>query len=214
MHVILLALRRCWLMCGLLVISAHHLAALADDTMTKRLHREGGTEFSTGFGQTTAFDIDLEAAEIGEEGKNAGDQIRCLLHCAQWELAEPAFDYELGASCQLLSITSPVRGCVVPDSTLRDSGIRNKSHGRQEEGFVQELLHTTTSSHGGSPYANSSSDNTPSALLNLLRALPFRIAEGLGRPESAQDVFVTLSAITAVIECCDISFACDEAGAA
>ena len=51
-------------------------------------------------------------------------------------------------------------------------------------------------------------------LLNLLRALPFRIAEGLGRLKSAQDVFATLSAISTVVECCDISFARDEAAAA
>ena len=218
MHVVLRALRRRWLMCGLLAISAQHLATLADDTMTKRLHRERGaqfsTEFSIGLGQTTECDSDLEAAKIEEEEKNAGEQIRCLLRCAQWALAEPAFDYELGAPCQLLSIMSTFRGCVVPDSTLRYSCIRSNSHGRQEEGFVQGLLHTTTSSHGGSPPTNSCSNSTPSVLLNLLRALPFRIAEELGRPESPQDVFVTLSTTTAVIECCEISFACDEAGAA
>lgn len=218
MHVVLRALRRRWLMCGLLAISAHHLAALADDTMTKRFHRERGvqfsSEFSAGLGQTTGCDLGLEAAEIEEEAKKTGEQIRCLLRCAQWALAEPTFDYELVAPCQLLSIMSTVRGCVVPDSTLRYSGIRNDGHGRQEELFVHGFLHTRNSSHGGNPHTNSSSDNTPSVLLNLLRALPFRIAEGLGRPESAQDVFATVSAITTVVECCDISFACDEAGAA
>jgi hypothetical protein len=60
----------------------------------------------------------------------------------------------------------------------------------------------------------SSGEKPPSELLNLLRVLPFRIAEGLGRPENAQDVSATLSAITTVIECCSISFASEEAGAA
>lgn len=217
-HVVLRALQRRWLMCGLLAISAHHLAALADDTTTKRIHRERGVQFSSEFsavsGQMTGCDLDLEAAEIEEEAKQTGEQIRCLLRCAQWPLAEPAFDHESVAPCQLLSIISTVRGCVVPDSTLRHSGIRNDGHGRQEELFVQGFLHTEDSSHGGNPHTNSSNDNTPSVLLNLLRALPFRIAEGLGRPESAQDVFATLSAISTVVECCDISFACDEAAAA
>ena len=218
MHVVLRALRRRWLTCGLLAISAQHLAALADDTTTKRTHRERGvqfsSEFSAGLGQTTGCDLGLEAAGIEEEAKKIGEQIRCLLRCAQWALAESTFDYELPAPCQLLSIMTTVRGCVVPDSSLRYSGIRNDGHERQEELFVQGFLHTRNSSHGGNPHSNSSSDNTPSVLLNLVRALPYRIAEGLGRPESAQDVFATLSAITTMIECCDISFACDEVGAA
>ena len=218
MHVVLRALQRRWLMCGLLAISAHHLTALADNTMIKRIHRERGmqfsSEFSAGLGQTTGCDLGLEAAEIEAEAKKTGEQIRCLLRCAQWALAEPTFNYELVASCQLLSIMSTIQGCVIPDSTLRYNGIRNDGHGRQEELFVQGFLHTRNSSHGGNPYTNSSSDKTPSVLLNLLRALTFRIAEGLGRPESAQDVFATLSAITTVAKCCDISFACDEVGAA
>lgn len=217
-HVILQALQRRWLMCGLLAISAHHLAALADDTTTKRIHRERGaqfsSEFSVGMGQTTGCDLDLEDAEIDEEARQTGEQIRCLLRCAQWPLAEPAFDHELVAPCQLLSVMSTVRGCVVPDSTLRHSGTRNDDHGRQEELFVKGFLHTTDSSHGGNPHTNSSNNNTPSVLLNLLRALPFRIAEGLGKPESAQDVLTTLSAISTVVECCDISFACDETAVA
>lgn len=217
-HVVLQALQRRWLMCGLLAISAYHLVALTSDTMTKRTHRERGAQFSSEFsarlGQTTGCDLDLGAAEIEEEEKQTGERIKCLLHCAQWALAEPASDQELVAPCQLLSIVSTVRGCVVSDSTLGHSGIRNDGHGRQEELSVQGFLHTRSSSHGGNPQTNSSNHKTPSVLLNLLCALPFRIAEGLGRPESAQDVFATLSAISTVIDCCDISFACDDAGAA
>lgn len=201
-------------MCGLLAISAHHLAALADDTMTKRIHREQearfSSEFSAGLGQTTGCDLGLEAAEIEQEAKKTGEQIRCLLHCAQWALAEPTLDYESVAPGQLLSIMSTVQGCIVPDSTLRYSGIRNDGHERQDELSIQGFPHTRNSSHGGNPHTNSSSDNTPSILLNLLHALPFRITEGLGRPENAQDVFTTLSAISTVVECCDISFACEE----
>ena len=133
-HIVLRALQRRWLMCGLLAISAHHLAALADDTTTKRIHHERGmqfsSEFSAGLGQTTGCDLDLEATEIEEKLKMTGEQIRCLLRCAQWSLAEPALDHELVASCQLLLIMSTVRGCVVPDSTLRHSDFRNDGHGR------------------------------------------------------------------------------------
>ena len=215
MHVVFRALRRHWLMCGLLAISTHHLAALADDIVTKQMHLERGekfiSDFSYGLGQTMGCDSNQEATEIEEEAKKTGEQIRCLLRCAQWVLAEPTFNNE---SHQLLSIMATVRGCVIPDSTLRYSGIWNDGHGSQEESSIQGFLHTRNASHGLNPRTSSSNNNTPSVLLDLLRALPFRIAEVLGRPESAEDVFATLSAITAVAECCDISFACDETGAA
>ena len=218
MHVVPRALQRHWLMCGLLAISAHHLAALTDDSMTKRLHLERGeqftSEFSTGLARMTGCDLVQEAAEIEQETKNTGEQIRCLLSCAQWVLAEPTFNDELGAPHQLLSILTTVRGCVVPGSTLRYSGIWNSGHGRQEESSIQGFLHTRNASHGVNSHTNSSNDKPPSVLLDLLRALPFRMAEVLGRPESAEDVFATLSAITTVAECCDISFARDETEAA
>ena len=218
MHVVFRALRRHWLMCGLLAISTHHSAALTDDIMTKRIHLERGeqftSEFSTGLGQTMGCDLGQEAADIEEEVKNTGEQIRCLLRCAQWVLAEPKFNDELVAPHQLLSIMATVRGCVIPDSTLRYSGIWNDGHGRQEESSIQGFSHTRNASQGINPHPNSSNDNTPSVPLDLLRALPFRMAEVLGRLESAEDVFATLSAITTVVDCCDISFACDETGAA
>ena len=218
MHVVFRALQRHWLMCGLLAISTHHLAALTDDIMTKRIHLERGeqftSEFSTGFGQTTGCDLGQEAAEIEAEAKKTGEQIRCLLRCAQWVSAEPTFNDELVAPHQLLSIMATVRGCVVPDSTLRHSGFWNDGHGRHEGLSIQGFLHTRNASHGVNPHTNSSKDKTPSVLLDLLRALPFRMAEVLGRPESAEDIFTMLSAITTVAECCEISFACDETGAA
>lgn len=137
-----------------------------------------------------------------------------MLCCAQWTFAEPTLDHELVAPCPLLSIMSAVRGCVVLEPTLRYSSIRNDDHGRQEESFVQGFLHSKKLSHGGNLHKNSSNKKIPSALLNLLCALPFRIAEGVRRPGSAEVVFTTLSANTTMVKCCDINFACDEAGLA
>lgn len=70
------------------------------------------------------------------------------------------------------------------------------------------------SSHGVKPQTSSTNDNTPSVLLDLLRALPFRMAEVFGRPEGAEDIFATLSAITTIAECCNVSFACNGTGVA
>ena len=217
-HVLFQALRRRWLMCGLLALSACHLAALTDNTMTEQTHRERAARFSAelsaGLGQMTGCGLGLEAVEMEEGEKKLGEQIRCLLHCAQPALAEPTLDCDSVAPCQLQSIMSTVRGCVVPNSTLRSNGVGNDGHGRQEELFVQGFLHTGHSSHGETPHPNPSSENTPSVVLDLLRALPSRIAEGLGRTESTEDVFATVSAITTVAECCSISFADNKAGTA
>lgn len=79
---------------------------------------------------------------------------------------------------------------------------------------MQEYLHTINGSHGASTRMDSSNNKTPSALLDLLHRLPFRMAEVLERPESAKDILIPLSAITTLAECCDISFARDEPGAA
>ena len=219
MHVVSRALRQHWLMCGLLAISTHHLAALTDDITVKRIHVERGqqftSEFSTGLEQTTGLDFGQETATREEEALKIGEQINCLLRCAQWILVEPTFNDETVAPHQLLSIMAAFRGCVVPDSTLRHSGIWSDGHERQGESSIQGFLHTMNASHGVKslgvkPQATSSNDNTPSVLLDLLRALPFRMAEVFGRPESVKDIFATLSAISTVAECCAISFACNE----
>ena len=221
MHVIFRALRRRWLTCGLLALSTCHLATLTDDPTTKRIHREREThfafEFSAGLGQMAGCDLGLETAGIDEEIEEMGEQIRCLLCCAQRALSDPSLDCcESVASCQLLSVMSAVRGCVIPDSALRHSsaGIDN-SYRRQEESFVQGSMHKSDSSQNEIPHPNpSSSENVPSAVLNLLHTLPSRLAKALERPEDAQDVFTTLSVITTVVECCHISFTRDEAATA
>ena len=211
------ALRRRWLMCGLLAISARHLATLADNTVNSRMHRQREaelySEFSAGLGQTTMHDMEFESTTI-EQTKKTGEQIRCLLRCAQWASAEPMPDSQPIPPIQLPLILATIRGCTVPSSRSQDSGIRDDAHDLREEPLVPGFPQTRHSSYGGYLRTKSASDNTPSALLDLLHALPSSIAEVLGRPESTQDVLATLSAIATMVECCNISFACNEVGAA
>ena len=219
MHVVSQALQRRWLMCGLLAISAHYLATFADDTVTKRVHckREAqlSSEFFTGLEQTTGYDnVSFEVTQIDEKAKKISEQVRCLLLCAQLALIEPAVDYESMTPSQLPLIISTIRGCVIPDSTLLQSDIQNDGRELQEEQFAAGLLQTRNSSHGEKSRTNSFSDNIPSVLLNRLHSLPHRISEGLGRPDDVQDAFASLSAITMVVECCDISFASNKVGTA
>ncbi|KAK9352943.1 hypothetical protein V1523DRAFT_412417 [Lipomyces doorenjongii] len=222
--VVLQALRRGWLMCGLLAISACHLAALADDTTVEQVHRKRSaqffSEFSAGWEETTKRDLGVVVAGVEEEAKNAGGHIGCMLRCAHWALAESTLYQGLmpepAAPSQLQSIMTTVRGFVVPDFALRPGSIRSDHDGRQDETFSQtrRILEMRCSSDAGSFGAFSCCDNTPSALFNRLRALPSRMAETFGKPESARDVLATLSAIAALVECCDTSFASDEVGAA
>ena len=211
-----LALSQRWLMCGLLALSTHHLALLADDTMTKRVHREReaqlSSEFLTGLVQTTGRNDSYEVARIDEKAQAAGEQIKCLLCCAQWPLVEPALDGSVAPS-KLPLILLTIRGCFIPDSVLHGD-LQNNSYGSQEERIAPDIQPAEYLTGGGTSSTRSSSTNTPSVLLKRLYALPHRMAEVLGRPESAQDVFAPLSAITILVECCDISFAYDEVGAA
>lgn len=158
----------------------------------------------------TGYDLGLEIAGPEEEVRKTGEQIWCLLRCAERTLAVPMSDCELMAPSPLLSIMSTVQGCTIPASKLPYSDIRFDGQGRQEKSLVQGFLHTPSSAHDN-PNTVFSSDYTPSALLILLRALPSHIAECLGKPESIQDVFAMMSAIETLVRCCGISFACDEA---
>jgi len=222
--VVLQALRRRWLMCGLLAISACHLAALADDTSIERVHRERSTQFfsdfSAGWEKASKLDLGVVAIGVEEEVKKAGEQIRCILRCAHWALIETTLDHgtipESVAPSQLQSIMTTIRNFVVPDFALRPGGVRSDDDDRQEGTFAQatRILKMRSSLDAESFGAFVFCDNMPSALLNRLRALPSRMAETFGKPESARDVLATLSAIAALVECCDTSFESDEVGAA
>ena len=221
--VVLQALQQRWLMYGLLTISACHLAALVDDITIERVHRVRSaqffSEFSAGWEETTKRDLVVMIAGF-EEARKVGGQIRRILRCAHWASAQSMLDQEIilesAAPSQLQSIMTTIRGFVVADFALHPGGIQSDDNNPQEETFAQarRFLQMRPSSDAGSFGAFSSCDNTPSPQLNHLRALPYRMAETFGRPESARDVLATLSAIAALVECCDTSFASEEVGAA
>ncbi|KAG8528343.1 uncharacterized protein KY384_007261 [Bacidia gigantensis] len=214
-QVTLQALQRRWLMCGLLAISAYHLAVLADDPMTKQTYLKQGLLFSSEFfahlESNTARNSDLRVTETDEETRNTSEQLKCLLICGQCALEKSMFKREK-STCSLLATVSLIRGCDAPVSTLYCNSDMNNTQEHQMQGVVQ----TSNRMHNGNPFPEPSPSNhkTPILLLNLLQALPFRIAEQIGKPENGQDVFATLSAISILVECCDISFTSDDTAAA
>jgi len=211
-------------MCGLLAISACHLAVLADDTTIEEVHRERSAQFFSSFSseweEATMRDLGVMVAGVEEEEKKVGAQMRCLLDCAHWALAEPRLDHgiilEPAASTQLRSILTAIRGFVILSLVPSPHGVQCNVDDQQERTFIQArtTLGRTSSSDAESFRAFSSSDTMPSALFKRLDALPSRIAETFGKPESVRDVFATLSAIAALVECCDTSFGSDEVGQA
>jgi hypothetical protein len=214
-HVILQALRRSWLMCGVLAISACHLAAFADDLTVARIHRLRSTqfllEFSAGWAEIIQRGSSVEAAGLAEEEKKLGGDIRCILQCARWALSESTphhgISLELALPCQLQSIITTIRNFALASGNIRsdDSDPREENFGR-----AARISGTGSSQAAESTNAFVCSDKTPAALLDRLNALPSRMMEAFGKPESTQDVFAVLSAIVTLTECCHVSFAFDE----
>ncbi|KAA8652862.1 hypothetical protein EYZ11_007602 [Aspergillus tanneri] len=202
--IVLQALQRQWLMCGLLAVSACHLASLADDTTIAHVHQRRSTqffaEFSAGF-ETPNNDIDLG---VDEEVWKISWQLRCVLRCAHWAWTKSAYDEvvipELVAPSDLQSIITTIRSLMVSEHSIQDMEDNGKSTSRSID----------TGNFGAFP----SSGKTPSSIFNVLRVLPSRMAERLGKPENVQDVLVTLSATAVLAECCNISFASDDVAAA
>ena len=206
MDVVAQALRLRWLMCGLLAISASHLSALSDDETTKRVHRKRSArflqDFSAGWEEVKrGFGV----AEVGEA--KAGAQMICIQRCCHWTSESPALGPGMipePAPFQLQSFTTTVQGCVDPNFALRSA---LSSDDMPEETFVRARHDLGGSSDAGVP------GNAPPGLLERFRALPYRMAEALEKPDSALDFFTTLSAIDALVECCSLSYASDDVGA-
>ncbi|KAK9326585.1 hypothetical protein V1520DRAFT_284942 [Lipomyces starkeyi] len=143
----------------------------------------------------------------------AGTEQALIEQLGDTVVLEVSYGYQAGIIAQALVMT---RFKSDFSRIVSSPGVRSDDDGRQEETFAQtrKILEMRSSSDVGSFGAFSCCDNTPSALFNRLRALPSRMAETFVKPESARDVLATLSAIAALVECCDTSFESDEVGAA
>lgn len=218
------ALRRPWLMCGLLAISACHIATLTDDKTLQKAYHEHYvqlySEFTAGWNEITKCDLGVVTDGVAEREKTAGDQISCMLQFTSWMLAAPMFDQrvvsEPTVAPQLESVMKIFRDFMALNSAVRPITIWSDDHNRQEEMLAQArgILEIGSSSDAGSLSALFTSNNTLSAILKFICALPYRMAETFGKPDNMRDVLATLSATAALVKCCEISFASDEVGAA
>ncbi|KAL4811075.1 hypothetical protein BDV18DRAFT_155688 [Aspergillus unguis] len=195
------ALSEQFLMCGLLAISACHLATSTDKPETEQRHRKRASEFSL------EFRIGWEEAAVtaGEVVKEAATQIECLLRCAHWALAESPSDQRImpepGVPDQLQSIMTTLQSSISPAA----------QHLPEETpAHALRILTWNPSKPGGL----SPGSNIPAEICDRLCALPSHMADTFGRPENPQNVMVLLSAVASLVECCDMSFSSDEPGSA
>ncbi|KPM42516.1 hypothetical protein AK830_g4026 [Neonectria ditissima] len=200
------ALQLRWMMCGLLAISARHMAALFDDeTQSAHLDRTARFQqkFFSGWGEALVKQRDSHGADI--EGAKAGAQMVCIQRCCHWILddetpAEIPFELE--------SFTMTARGCVDPGFALHCLIATNEEEMSPEETAVSAETDSEATPNTG--VAN----NAPPELLERFRTLPYRMAEVLGKPDSALDFFATMTTIEALVNCSSLSYASNDIGAA
>jgi len=201
------ALRLHWLMCGLLAISASHLAALAEDETTKQRHQKRSTRFLQDF-STGWEEAKYDSGEAEVEEAKTGAQMLCIQRCCHWISGSPALDQELISGLvpfRLQSFTMTLQGCIDADSALQTAANTDDPLG---ETFLRARKDSVLDSSNASV-----SINAPPALLERFRNLPYRMADALEKPDSAADFFATLSAIDSLVECCSLSYASDDVGA-
>ncbi|PLB44473.1 hypothetical protein P170DRAFT_392749 [Aspergillus steynii IBT 23096] len=166
------ALQDQWLMCGLLALSASHMASEIEDAAIARVHRDRSVHFFAAF--SAEWDATSETADLPGEIGSAARQIIGVLRCVHWGWSESIRDAsnvsETTDLPQLQSILTTVRGFADSDLTL-------------------------------------CVDKSPGITADCLQTLPSRMADFFGKPDDVRDVLATLSAIAALVDCCDMVLA-------
>ncbi|KAF2429987.1 hypothetical protein EJ08DRAFT_257391 [Tothia fuscella] len=205
-EVVTQALRLPWLMCGLLSVSASHMAALSDDEMDKRIYLEQSNRFFHDF--IVAWEGVKSSPNVAEGDEvKVGAQIICVQQCYHWtcEGSTPGLEITAStASFQLQSFIDAVQGCADPEIALRS--VLNNDITAEEA-----LDQTTMEIEMGKPLQDKVSNAAPPALLKRLCTLPYRMAEVLDRPDDPQQFFASLRALNSLVECSSLSYASDNA---
>ncbi|KAH7110613.1 hypothetical protein B0J11DRAFT_499115 [Dendryphion nanum] len=187
------ALRHQWLMCGLLAISSCHLSVLGNDTATGEIHFEQSerlfSEFANGRKEY------IEQITIEDAETRLGMQIDCIFRCAQWATTVHQLNRQHPS---IEEIVSCFRGFTVCGYSTKPS---------QDSRFNRNKIFVPANTILKSDVHHSHSE---SSLLNTLGALPSRMIEAFGKPESTEDVLVTLTANVALVECFAIGFSTTE----
>lgn len=201
-EVVSLALRQRWLMCGVLALSAFHLAMFSDGMAIEGPHWEHAAafcvEFTKEWQEVTMRDMGL----VDKETEIAGQHLERLLRITSLNSrgVMQGFFPEVTGFSRLQVLISDIGSLVPSDSAPDPDGLQNTQD------------NTQTKSVDNSSVSMSHRD-TLARPLNRLRALPARLTAALGPPEPdhLEEVLHTLTAIAVLIECFAISFALEDA---
>ncbi|KAH7084011.1 hypothetical protein FB567DRAFT_96485 [Paraphoma chrysanthemicola] len=197
------ALKHEWIMCGLLTISANHVALYIHDSEKKQPHLDRSARYSKAFEAGKPVELRLldDIAGLFADSRNdtaeLGGEISWILQCSEWAMIGP--DCPINSSHDTYH-QKPGLDLIV--STLRWSSKARTGHTSvksQEELFAQAM--GILECHG-----NNIDSNLPgTSLLPRLRALPELLSQAYGRPDDARDVLVTLATIANLVVCCNSS---------
>ncbi len=205
-RVVTCALKRQWLMCGLLSIAACHIA-VTEESFTKKLsHGERAqtflTEFDTGWeellekqltSETTADPEDEEAQKIGEHINWFLRFVRCImLNCSS----------NTDSSTGLFHF-SPLRYLIATIRERNTSLVKPNPAGTDNISSDSAALGVHSLSISPTPNTMSSALPIPE-LIKRLQTLPGRMADAFGKPKptSIPDVLNTFLAIEMLNKCC------------
>ncbi|KAH7139697.1 hypothetical protein B0J13DRAFT_596741 [Dactylonectria estremocensis] len=193
-----------WLMCGLLAISASHLASLSNTATAKRAHQQRSSQF---FGEFhTGWN--LAKSDSGTAAKT-GAQIVCVRRCCYYAfLDSPATDRStalIARPFELPSFMATVQGCADPEFALR------LETSDTADNTLEQTISRFTRNESTVTETSQLTGTAPPEMLERLRTLPYRMAAALQKPDSARDYFEVLCAINALAECWSMSYAADDA---
>jgi hypothetical protein len=205
--VVELALKHQWLMCGLLAISASHLATSVDTSSGKEAHGQSSARFHAAFSSGLAdFEISRVPSDEQVEKRWVARRIECILRFVSWTSIPRNVNN---------SSRDPAFGLQPLVTTLRDLTRLNSNSLPHSNNVHQEAIFAEAKrileADPTSPW--SCQNPTCKKLLDRLRVLPEQLSQALGRPDNVQDVLTTLLATAALVVSCEFSSRSDTAGA-
>ena len=224
------ALQQKWLMCGILAISARHLAILAGGVTQRETHdqraHEFFTEFSKRWKQLSSLNGDLSNAALPTEETSAtriGKKVMSILNLAAYN--PRLLDMDSGgvgesfgsgsARGDLPSIITDIQGLYCPSTNLegsRDEESRNTEtmaraksilESKPPSSFSSELSARTVSR---SEILQHDTSQSSGLVFDRLRDLPHLMAVAFGKPDNIKDVLAAVLAIGSLVICFDASF--------
>jgi hypothetical protein len=194
-------------MCGLLAISASHLAMSADTSADKEVHGQSSTRFYTGFSRGFAqFEASHAPSDEQLDMQWVARRIECILRCITW--GPKARDENHASQEPVFSLRFLIT--TLRNLTHLDSDPTSHRNTISQDA-VFDMAKRVLEAGSGSPW--SCKNATCKKLLDRLRVFPEQLSRAFGRPDNVHDVLTTLFATAALVGSCECSGRSDTAEA-